>query len=120
MRISDWSSDVCSSDLGQQPASEANCCQWHARQRRIRVHRQLSWSQVCPVRLACNWQRRQLGGGAQACSGPRHRTLSLWKHQLSNGTQHRSEERRVGKECVSKFRSWWCQFHLKKNNNKNN
>src|SRR3546814_21070072 len=26
----------------------------------------------------------------------------------------RSEERRVGKECVSKCRSRWCTYHLKK------
>src|SRR3546814_14968668 len=28
----------------------------------------------------------------------------------------RSEERRVGKECVSKCRSWWSPYHYKKNN----
>src|SRR3546814_15350949 len=27
----------------------------------------------------------------------------------------RSDERRVGKECVSSFRSRWSPFHLKKN-----
>src|SRR3546814_19537543 len=26
----------------------------------------------------------------------------------------RSEERRVGKECVSKFKSWWATHHEKK------
>src|SRR3546814_17042153 len=28
----------------------------------------------------------------------------------------RSEERRVGKECVSTSRSWWSPSHIKKNN----
>src|SRR3546814_13466451 len=30
----------------------------------------------------------------------------------------RSEERRVGKECVSTCRSRWSPYHYKKNNNK--
>src|SRR3546814_13624977 len=29
-----------------------------------------------------------------------------------------SEERRVGKECVSTCRSWWWPYQYKKNNNK--
>src|SRR3546814_15670985 len=34
--------------------------------------------------------------------------------------QHlRSEERRVGKECVSTCRSWWSPYHKKKKTNKN-
>src|SRR3546814_17466136 len=31
---------------------------------------------------------------------------------------HRSEERRVGKECVSKCRSWWSPGYTKKKNKK--
>src|SRR3546814_21011155 len=31
--------------------------------------------------------------------------------------RHRSEERRVGKECVSTCRSRWSQYHKKKNTN---
>src|SRR3546814_9514853 len=31
----------------------------------------------------------------------------------------RSEERRVGKECVSTCRSWWSPYHLKKKNKEN-
>src|SRR3546814_17159468 len=30
----------------------------------------------------------------------------------------RSEERRVGKECVSTCRSWWSPYHSKKKNNR--
>src|SRR3546814_15947769 len=32
----------------------------------------------------------------------------------------RSEERRVGKECVSTCRSWWSPYHQKKNNDYHN
>src|SRR3546814_4617214 len=62
LRISDWSSDVCSSDLHR----------LHHRQGRRR-------------------HRPQAG-----------------RHQLG-GT--RSEERRVGKECVSTCRSRWSPYH---------
>src|SRR3546814_16192912 len=32
----------------------------------------------------------------------------------ADGTDDRSEERRVGKECVSTCRSWWSPYHEKK------
>src|SRR3546814_18438654 len=32
---------------------------------------------------------------------------------------HRSEESRVGKECVSTCRSWWATLHYKKNKVRN-
>src|SRR3546814_17642694 len=34
------------------------------------------------------------------------------------GLTHRSEERRVGTECVSTCRSRWSPYHLKQNENK--
>src|SRR3546814_16722621 len=34
---------------------------------------------------------------------------------LTNLTDRRSDERRVGKECVSTCRSRWSSYHLKKN-----
>src|SRR3546814_4616810 len=66
MRISDWSSDVCSSDLPRVPV-------------------------------------RDLGAGRGAF--PR---VVLLPAQLRG---HRSEERRVGKECVSTCRSRWSPYH---------
>src|SRR3546814_12192051 len=36
------------------------------------------------------------------------------------GFEGRSEERRVGKECVSTCRSRWSPYHSKKQRNKNN
>src|SRR3546814_19703807 len=62
MRISDWSSDVCSSDL---------------------------------------------------------RVTGAYRFRIRPGDpilfQHRSEERRVGKECVSTCRSRWSPYHYNKN-----
>src|SRR3546814_4799057 len=75
MRISDWSSDVCSSDL-RDGASDA----------------------VVGVAGA------DRAGVSQG--GPRSATVSA-----GNDAAHRSEERRVGKECVSTCRSRWSPYH---------
>src|SRR3546814_3229445 len=72
MRISDWSSDVCSSDLGQN-------------------------GRVLVI----------AGGpytGAPALVG--YGALGVGADLI-----HRSEERRVGKECVSTCRSRWSPYH---------
>src|SRR3546814_10418710 len=37
---------------------------------------------------------------------------------VAGAGSQRSEERRVGKECVSTCRSWWSPVHLKKKTNK--
>src|SRR3546814_1454497 len=65
LRISDWSSDVCSSDLAQPRSKKGQ---------------------------------------------PAHSTTGV---ASANWTQvdSRSEERRVGKECVSKCRSRWSPYH---------
>src|SRR3546814_5090909 len=83
MRISDWSSDVCSSDL-----------------RPLRVHGEASGSELTErvVELL-----EQVGLGRQH--------LYRYPHQFSGGQRQRSEERRVGKECVSTCRSRWSPSH---------
>src|SRR3546814_6221599 len=78
MRISDWSSDVCSSDLPQ-PADAAHD--------RGVVIVEVHHDAIDAARLI---------GRA-----PGH-------------PQRRSEERRVGKECVSTCRSRWLPYHQKK------
>src|SRR3546814_4077778 len=74
MRISDWSSDVCSSDLH---AGEVGAL-------------------VNAGRLEDAWE---------LMSG------MLEREPLSPETHYRSEERRVGKECVSTCRSRWSPDH---------
>src|SRR3546814_1036661 len=78
MRISDWSSDVCSSDL--------------QRRRRLVV--------VAADEGGLERQRR-----AQA-DDARLRVL-----RVADLLRARSEERRVGKECVSTCRSRWSPYH---------
>src|SRR3546814_6924526 len=83
MRISDWSSDVCSSDLSP-------------------------------------WKKGGAAFGAWVSGLPHEVDLrgkppqSHWWHE---GFQ-RSEERRVGKECVGTCRSRWSPYHSKTNNNR--
>src|SRR3546814_16739074 len=114
MRISDWSSDVCSSDLqgcrgskGDQPAKDAD---------------------AVPARflLACKnghlddfpWQWF-VHSGHRDCIG----TLRFYESGASLQTENlwvkRSEERRVGKECVSTCRSRWSRYHEKKKKKSN-
>src|SRR3546814_14451023 len=98
MRISDWSSDVCSSDL----------IGVRHRPRRP-LHRRLHHPPLRPSggRNPC----RPTGADVADLHG---RTAAL---HLSGGTcEQRSEERRVGKECVSTCRSRWSPYHYKKNN----
>src|SRR3546814_5768357 len=86
MRISDWSSDVCSSDLGAGGiVGRFHGAVGHARK---------------PSDAPRPWQctLRRAGDG----------------HPLTTATEIRSEERRVGKECVSTCRSRWSPYHKKK------
>src|SRR3546814_12632902 len=75
MRISDWSSDVCSSDLIDHIAALQQ--------------------------FACLLVAGAEGAGAEGDAEQRQ------DHPA------RSEERRVGQECVSTCRSRWSAYHLK-------
>src|SRR3546814_17586775 len=90
MRISDWSSDVCSSDL------------------------------VCVVLLGRGGieDRRMQPGLETSDQLPcRERVLSDVRDRYivrERRGHRRSEERRVGKECVSTCRSRWSPYHSNK------
>src|SRR3546814_5297762 len=80
MRISDWSSDVCSSDLigrGNERAEQVNL--------------------LADERRPPDLRRAQAIGGAGFGE--------------DRQDAERSEERRVGKECVSTCRSRWSPYH---------
>src|SRR3546814_1746565 len=88
MRISDWSSDVCSSDL----------------------IRSLAWGIAAGVTgllvlMALLAWRLSQGPVALGFLVP---TI---ERALSQPDRGRSEERRVGKECVSTCRSRWSPYH---------
>src|SRR3546814_14892600 len=100
MRISDWSSDVCSSDLQLNRRFIANVGltpkEYRARLRLARAH----------------WMIRHTGKSmtqiAVECAYSDGAHLSRWFK--AHFGMARSEERRVGKECVSKCRSRWSRY----------
>src|SRR3546814_6956095 len=85
MRISDWSSDVCSSDLGVRTFYGGSL-----------LHDRLQvWLRLC-------------------CYGTRSISVMYISNlftQLNHQRDMSSEERRVGKECVSPCRSRWSTSH---------
>src|SRR3546814_11047815 len=102
MRISDWSSDVCSSDLvGKRTPEELRCAQ----------AKHIGGDDPLPIVLVNNIQRVAHGGQGRKHGVDRKRIERY---------QGRSEERRVGKECVSTCRSRWSPYHYKKKNNAKN
>src|SRR3546814_6056794 len=81
MRISDWSSDVCSSDLHARASGAMRCTGSSPRVRGTDDLYLLDWMALRFI---------------PACAG---------------NSSRRSEERRVGKECVSTCRSRWSPYH---------
>src|SRR3546814_3846974 len=90
MRISDWSSDVCSSDL---------------------------------MKSNMEWIKRTMAANDLVAAGPmriistelgrENYTFDIAQpvRKAGSGEDWRSEERRVGKECVSTCRSRWSPDH---------
>src|SRR3546814_4781632 len=78
MRISDWSSDVCSSDL---------------------------------VSVMAEYGTVTIAYDANNAFGTPLRDEQRCSFSTGNGQLWRSEERRVGKECVSTCRSRWSPYH---------
>src|SRR3546814_5987006 len=106
MRISDWSSDVCSSDLYEQNGLQSNRSNYTGT--RSRVHR---FGEAFRGEMA-NTQSASLFGSWQLRD---EYDASLVYHKFwrvdGNKPVGRSEERRVGKECVSTCRSRWSPYH---------
>src|SRR3546814_18507667 len=105
MRISDWSSDVCSSDLS------CGACDIFAPILRsladgsgfnvVAVSMDGGPNRVFPNYVVDVGQHAKMGLSSKA-------TPAL---VLYDTVRTRSEERRVGKECVSTCRSRWSAFH---------
>src|SRR3546814_16640448 len=108
MRISDWSSDVCSSDLDA-PTAQLVAGLYSRALAAIPVDFSADASgHVRSYALFGDVQFR-LTERLMFTVGFRydHETNSLGIDQ----TARRSEERRVGKECVSTSRSRWSPYH---------
>src|SRR3546814_11062955 len=104
MRISDWSSDVCSSDL-QGYLLLAAVSAYVAWANPTTLPRGAAAAAVAIVAYPLAWYllHRYVLHGQWMFKSPL--TARTWKRI------HRSEERRVGKACVSTFRSRWSPYH---------
>src|SRR3546814_18773371 len=103
MRISDWSSDVCSSDLlGRALSGRRNLVL--TRGGRVPF---AGMEAAASVDAALRAAEEDGAGELCVIGGAQVYALTL---PLAT----RSEERRVGKECVSTCRSRWSPYHYKK------
>src|SRR3546814_17273884 len=105
MRISDWSSDVCSSDLGTVTPEDAVAYAARILQDQLQLFvnfEEPAQGASAPIGLAA------APAEAEAESGQINRYLLKTVDELELS---RSEERRVGQECVSTCRSRWPPYH---------
>src|SRR3546814_15000905 len=100
MRISDWSSDVCSSDLPEPAVLMGH-----------RHHKHV----FMPNTFVFPGGRVDLEDARVPVAAPLRAPVAerLARHATRTRVQAlaRSEERRVGKECVSTCRSRWSPYH---------
>src|SRR3546814_19160985 len=102
MRISDWSSDVCSSDLTPLPPTDENCVAVvSALQDEIADH--------VPIDIDEDWS--DVDVDLPDVPKRRRSVLDIENFESVRRLLLRSEERRVGKECVSKCRSRLSPYH---------
>src|SRR3546814_16823561 len=104
MRISDWSSDVCSSDLLRLDARH------FAQADRMDLPRGEVQRGVGANLLSVPGLAVRHGPGRERVARPRHVFVADERQQACV----RSEERRVGKECGSPCRSRWSPYQYKK------
>src|SRR3546814_18003932 len=124
MRISYWSSEVCSSDLRLRRPPRAVCeCSAHLKSAAVagiffgrELVGELVW---LGVQVTSAIDRDDSAGGEGACFARQEsrergdlarRTCALHRQSL----RKRSEERRVGEECVSTCRFRWSPLYSEK------
>src|SRR3546814_18658679 len=103
MRISDWSSDVCSSDLAE---ALRNCRRLAGRARTASDAGAVLWMRFARMGSGLHEFGRPVDGGAATNVGGAATDVAA--HGI---VDVRAEERRVGKECVSTSRSRWSPDH---------
>src|SRR3546814_14212012 len=99
MRISDWSSDVCSSDL---PDGERTDLPRPSIDTGLGLERVAAVLQGVHDNYDTDTFKTLIAASVEQTGVPADEA-----HKAS----HRSEERRVGKECVSTCRSRWSPVH---------
>src|SRR3546814_20289604 len=108
MRISDWSSDMCSSDLRSR-------IQQYQHQLEVYAHlvEERTGQKVSRMHL---YYTGEDGGNPYVSFNKNDRAIGKTIAQFDDivARIERSEERRVGKECVSTGRYRWSPYHKKK------
>src|SRR3546814_20639684 len=102
MRISDWSSDVCSSDLSGFPCAPCGYLWWGSRSRSPMAAG--TWGDVASNRSKQRGRRHRLPEIKDKAS-------IEWEPARQVAGVGRSEERRVGTECVITSRYRWMPYH---------
>src|SRR3546814_17122499 len=97
MRISDWSSDVCSSDL--LGWMDADISKMDAYRLDIQESQRLQ--------AEAEDERTDMPVGSDITNQQLKKLMTMFRTRISE----RSEERRVGKECVSTCRYRWWTYH---------
>src|SRR3546814_19743675 len=123
MRISDWSSDVCSSDLRPVGAVAQGGVQHRAALRHVDLLA-AEHGLACALDIGGARQGQQLVQRLrqdevlriieQQVVEPQRETLEalrVFGEEVAQAACLRSEERRVGKGCVSTCRSRWSAYH---------
>src|SRR3546814_14747923 len=138
MRISDWSSDVCSSDLNKLPAGWADACEVahfgcislvreplgsrlvalaeRLKQRGVRISFDPNHRHLMDARYPALFER--MARVADVLKASEEDLAAIYpgmplQHAVERvrALAPRSEERRVGKEGVSTVRSRWSPYH---------
>src|SRR3546814_12059295 len=107
MRISDWSSDVCSSDLIKSGVTKSS-------KTPLRPSNDVATSVRQVVGDLEQQQRFVARVGDGIDEGGAGRRFVIDHPGVERRLPRRSEERRVGKECVSTCRSRWSPVPYKK------
>src|SRR3546814_7018789 len=94
MRISDWSSDVCSSDLVLFAGIVVGACNPAPSQPAEPAHEKHLTPRLIAQRI-------------MYCDDGSRADVDF----IDDGLKMRSEERRVGRECVSPCRTRWSTYH---------
>src|SRR3546814_18464368 len=117
MRISDWSSDVCSSDLlagqlteGLSAGLEQLSARFAALENDGGARNQRLGDAISALTQEAERMEHALASGNVAADGLISRAEALLL-ALDSGARERSEERRVGKEWVSRWRFRWSSYH---------
>src|SRR3546814_11437812 len=104
MRISDWSSDVCSSDLGVRAVRSRDNFTLVTFPETGPVTAEGAYHALMEAGYIVRW----LPG--QGLPNALRITIGT-EAEMQGLTTARTEERRVGKECVSTCRSRWVPYH---------